>query len=170
MIVGIHGKGTSENWYGSLMTEIINKASIPVMAIPGKATYKDSMFKRLMYATNFDKSDGSAIQKLIEIAMPLETHINVVHIDVTSDNPFINYDLTHFKEKYIGNVGQVKMDFDLIVNKNKARGIENYITEKEIDILAVTSHKRNIITSLFKPSLTKELLFRLEIPILIFHS
>ena len=170
LIVGIHGKGTSENWYGSLTTEIINKASIPVMAIPGKASYKDSMFKRLMYATNFDKSDGIAIQKLIEIAMPLETHIRVVHIDVTSDNPFINYDLTHFKEKYIGNVDRVKMDFDLIINKNKARGIENYITEKEIDIIAVTSHKRNIITSLFKPSLTKELLFRLEIPILIFHS
>jgi nucleotide-binding universal stress UspA family protein len=170
MIVGIRGKGTTDNWYGSLMTEIINKASIPVMAIPGKVSYKDSMFKRLMYATNFDKSDGSAIRKLIEIALPLETHISIVHIDVTSDNPFINYDLTHFKEKYIGNVDQVKMDFDLIVNKNKARGIENYITDKEIDIIAVTSHKRNIITSLFKPSLTKELLFRLEIPILIFHS
>jgi nucleotide-binding universal stress UspA family protein len=170
MIVGFHGKGTAENWYGSLMTEIIKKASIPVMAIPGKATYKDSMFKRLMYATNFDKSDGMAIRKLIEIAMPLETHISIVHIDVTSDNPFINYDLTHFKEKYIGNIDQVKMDFDLIINKNKARGIENYITNKEIDIIAVTSHKRNIITSLFKPSLTKELLFQLEIPILIFHS
>jgi nucleotide-binding universal stress UspA family protein len=170
MIVGIRGKGISDNWYGSIMTEIINKASIPVMAIPGNASYKDSMFKRVMYATNFDKSDGTAIRKLIEIAMPLETHISVVHIDVTSDNPFINYDLTHFKEKYVGNVDQIKMDFDLIVNKNKARGIENYITDKEIDIIAVTSHKRNIITSLFKPSLTKELLFRLEIPILIFHS
>jgi len=170
MIVGIHGKENSDNWYGSLMTEIINKAGIPVMAIPGKAVYKDSVFKRLMYATNFDKSDGIAIKKLIEISKPLEIHISVVHIDVTSDNPFINYDLTHFKEKYIGNVDQVKMDFDLIVNKNKARGIENYITDNEIDIIAVTSHKRNIITSLFKPSLTKELLFRLDIPILIFHS
>ena len=170
MIVGIRGKEASENWFGSFMTEIINKASIPVLAIPGQATYKESMFKRLMYATNFDKSDGIAIRKLIEIAMPLETHISVVHIDETSDNPFVNYDLSHFKEKYIGNVDQVKMSFDLIVNKSRARGIEKYIIDKEIDIIAVTSHKRNIITSLFKPSLTKELLFRLEIPMLIFHS
>jgi hypothetical protein len=64
----------------------------------------------------------------------------------------------------------VKMDFDLIVNKNRAHGIEKYIIDKEIDIIAVTSHKRNIITSLLKPSLTKELLFRLSIPMLIFHS
>lgn len=170
MIVGIRGKEASENWFGTFMTEIINKSRIPVMAIPGQASYKKLMYKRLMYATNFDKSDGEAIRRLIEIASPLETHISVVHIDEASDNPFVNYDLSHFKEKYVGNVVKVMMDFDLIVNKNKARGIENYIIDKEIDILSVTSHKRNIITSLFKPSLTKELLFKLGIPMLIFHS
>ncbi len=169
MVVGIRGKDSSENWFGSFMTEIINKSGIPVLAIPGQASYKISVFKRLMYATNFDKSDGMAIWKLIEIAKPLETHISIVHIDETSDNLFLNYDLAHFKEKYVGDVGPVEMDFDLIVNKNLARGIEDYITDKEIDIIAVTSRKRNIITSLFKPSLTKELLFRLRIPMLIFH-
>lgn len=169
MIVGIYGKETMENWFGSFMGAIINKATIPILAIPKHASYKESMFKRLMYATNFDKSDGMAIRQLIRIAMPLDTHISIVHIDETSDNPFLNYDLTHFQEKYVGNVDQVKMDFDLIVNKNRARGIENYIIDHEIDIISVTSHKRNIITSLFKPSLTKELLFRLEIPMLIFH-
>jgi len=169
MVVGIRGKDSSENWFGSFMAEIINKSTIPVLAVPGLASYKKSMFKRLMYATNFDKSDGKAIQKLIEIAKPLETHISIVHIDETSDNPFINFDLAHFREKYVGNVGPVEMDFDLIVNKNRSRGIENYITDKKIDVIAITSRKRNIITSLFRPSLTKELLFRLEIPMLIFH-
>jgi len=169
MVVGIRGKDSSENWFGSFMAEIINKSTIPVLAVPGLASYKKSMFKRLMYATNFDKSDGKAIQKLIEIAKPLETHISIVHIDETSDNPFINFDLAHFREKYVGNVGPVEMDFDLIVNKNRSRGIENYIIDKKIDVIAITSRKRNIITSLFRPSLTKELLFRLEIPMLIFH-
>jgi len=169
MVVGIRGKDSSENWFGSFMAEIINKSTIPVLAVPGLAFYKKSMFKRLMYATNFDKSDGKAIQKLIEIAKPLETHISIVHIDETSDNPFINFDLAHFREKYVGNVGPVEMDFDLIVNKNRSRGIENYIIDKKIDVIAITSRKRNIITSLFRPSLTKELLFRLEIPMLIFH-
>ena len=169
MVVGIRGKESSDSWFGSFMTEIINKSSIPVLAIPGNASYKESMFKKLMYATNFDKSDGMAIRKLIEIAMPLDTHISIVHIDETSDNPFVNYDLAHFKDKYVANVGNVEMDFDLIVNKNRVRGIEDFILNKEIDIIAVTSHKRNFITSLFKPSLTKELLFRLGIPMLIFH-
>jgi len=170
IILGIRGKGATENWFGSFMTEIINKSSITVLAIPEHATYKNTMFKRLMYATNFDKSDGAAILELIKIAAPLETHISVVHIDETTENPFINYDLAHFKEKYVGDVDQVQMDFDLIISKSKARGIENYIIDHQIDIIAVTAHKRNILTALFKPSLTKELLLHLEIPMLVFHS
>jgi nucleotide-binding universal stress UspA family protein len=170
LIIGIRGKAEGENWLGSFMSEIINKAQIPVLAIPESATYKEQMFKRVMYATNFDKSDGNAIRELIKIARPLETHISIVHIDDTNDNPFINYDLAHFKEKFVGETGQVRMKFDLIVSKNLARGIENYISEHQMDIISVTSHKRNLITSLFRPSLTKELLFRLDIPMLIFHA
>ncbi len=170
MILGVIHRTANESYFGSFMTEIIKQSSIPVLAIPSDATYKDSMFKKLMYATNFEKSDGTAIRRLIGISLPLESHIYIVHIDDTKDNPFINYDLAHFKEKYIGSGDQVKMDFDLIVNKNLAKGIEDYIAEKEIDILAVTSHKRNLLTALFLPSLTKELLFKLKIPMLIFHA
>jgi len=170
LIIGIQGKNEGQNWLGSFTIEIINKAKIPILAIPHNASYKKSIFKRIMYATNFDKSDGMAIHELIKIAMPLEIHISIVHIDDTRENPFINYDLAHFKEKYGGDIKNATMDFDLIVNKNLAAGIENYIAEHQIDLISVISHKRNLITSLFRPSLTKELLFRLEIPMLIFHA
>jgi nucleotide-binding universal stress UspA family protein len=170
MIIGVRGKETTDNWFGTFMTEIINKATIPVLAIPGQALYRNSIFKRLLYATNFDKSDGLALRKLIEIARPLETHISIVHIGEKSDNPFINYNMAHFEEQFAGDEYKAIMEYDLIVNKSRASGIEKFIIDKQIDIIAVTSHKRNIITSLFKPSLTKELLFRLRIPMLIFHS
>jgi nucleotide-binding universal stress UspA family protein len=170
LIVGVRGKGVGENWLGSFMSEIINKSRIPVLAIPGNASFKESIYKRLMYATNFDKSDGKAIQELIRIAKPLETHISVVHIDDQRNNPFINYDLSHFREKYVGDIGNAKMDFDLIISKNLTSGIHDYIIEHQIDIISLTAHKRNMLTSFFKPSVTKELLFRLEIPMLIFHS
>ena len=170
MILGVAQQKANESYFGSFMTEIINQSSIPVLAIPFNTAYKETMFKKMMYATNFDKSDGHAIRKLIGLSLPLESHIYIVHIDDTVDNPFINYDLAHFKEKYIGTGENVKMDFDLIMNKNLAKGIEDYIAGKEIDIIAVTSHKRNIFSALFKPSLTKELLFKLKIPFLIFHA
>lgn len=170
IIVGSRGKATSDSWFGSFTSMIIEKSTIPVLSIPGEASFKKTNFKRFMYATNFDKSDGMAIRRLLNIARPLETHIHIVHIDVTNDNPFINFDISHFKDKYIGSIEDVNMDFDLIVNNNLLHGIEKYIADKEIDILAVTTHKRNMITSLLRPSVTRELLFEIHIPLLVFHS
>ncbi len=170
IILGSRGRALSDYWFGSFTLNIMEKAKIPVMAIPEEASYKETTFKRLMYATDFDKSDGMAIRKLLNIARPLDVQIFVVHIDVTSENPFINYDLDHFKDKYIGRLEEVEMKFDLIKNTNLIQGIETYIAEKHIDILAVTTHKRNLITSLLRPSIAKELLFEIHIPLLIFHS
>ena len=118
----------------------------------------------------FDKTDGNALRKLIGLAKPLETHIDIVHIDDTKENPFINFDLNHFKEKYIGDEAELTVDFDLILNKNLSQAIEKYVADHSIDIVSVTARKRNIFTGLFHPSLTKELLFHLDIPMLIFHS
>lgn len=170
IITGTRGRATSESWLGSFTSKIIEKSKIPVLSVPGGATYKKSTFKRFMYATNFDKSDGMAIRRLLNIARPLESHIYVVHIDITNDNPFINFDISHFKDKYIGAIEEVKMDFDLIINKNIIEGIGKFIAEKKIDILAVTTHKRNLITSFLRPSIARELLLEIKIPLLVFHS
>jgi nucleotide-binding universal stress UspA family protein len=170
IITGTRGKAASDAWLGSFTSKIIEKSKIPVLSIPQEAVYKKSNLKRIMYATNFDKSDGMAIRRLLNIARPLEPHIHIVHIDITKDNPFINFDISHFKDKYIGAMEEVNMNFDLIINKNITEGIEKYIAEKEIDILAVTTHKRNLITSFLKPSIAKELLFQVHIPLLVFHS
>ena len=170
IVLGAKGKSRSDYWYGSVTAKIMQKAKIPVLAIPENSTYKDEMFKRIMYATNFDKSDGPAIRMLLNIARPLDVHVHVVHIDTTNENPFAKYDLTHFKEKYAGIPEDVPMDFDLIKNDNQVKGIEQYIKEKEIDIISLTTHKRNLITSILKPSVARELLFQTSIPLLVFHS
>jgi nucleotide-binding universal stress UspA family protein len=170
IIIGSRGKASTDSWFGSFTSKIIEKAKIPVLTIPEEADYKKTNFKRIMYATNFDKSDGMAIRRLLNIARPLDTYIHIVHIDVTNQNPFINFDISHFKDKYIGAIEDINMDFDLIVNKNIIEGIEKYIDDKKIDILAVTTHKRNLITSFLRPSIAKELLFEIHIPLLVFHS
>lgn len=170
IVLGAKGKARSDYWYGSVTAKIMEKAKIPVLAIPEHSLYKDSSFKRIMYATDFDKSDGLAIRKLLAIARPLDIHIHVVHIDTTKDDPFVNYDLTHFKEKYVGPIRDVGMDFDLIKSKNLIEGLEKYIEEKEIDIISLTTHKRNLITALLHPSVARELLFHTKIPLLVFHA
>jgi nucleotide-binding universal stress UspA family protein len=170
IVVGAKGKAMSGQWYGSVTAKVMEKAKIPVLAVPEMSIYKDTTFKRIMYATDFDKSDGVAIRKLLNIARPLDVHIHVVHIDTTKENPFLNYDLKHFKEKFVGSTDELGMDFDMIQSKDLMEGMEKYIKEKSIDIISLTTHKRNLITALFRPSVAKELLFQIKVPLLVFHA
>lgn len=170
IITGSRATVLTNSWFGTFTNNLIEKSNIPVLAIPEEAVYKKSLLKRLMYATNFDKTDGIAIRKLLSIAAPLDCQLHIVHIDETDDNPFINFDLAHFKQKYAANIANTKMTFDLIVNEDIVKGMQDYINEKKIDILAVNTHKKNIITSFLKPSITKELLIRTPVPLLVFHS
>jgi nucleotide-binding universal stress UspA family protein len=54
--------------------------------------------------------------------------------------------------------------------KDVFQGLEDYIDEKDIDMIALTTHKRGIIEKLFNPSLAKRMLFHTNIPLLVFHS
>jgi nucleotide-binding universal stress UspA family protein len=58
----------------------------------------------------------------------------------------------------------------LIVGKDILESIENYIKKEKIDIISLTTHKRNMITRLFNPSLARRMIFHTKTPLLIFHG
>ena len=70
------------------------------------------------------------------------------------------------QEKYKGSEFQCQM----IVGKDILESIEKYIKEEKIDIISLTTHKRNMITRLFNPSLAKRMIFHTKTPLLVFHG
>ena len=45
-----------------------------------------------------------------------------------------------------------------------------YIDQAEIDLIALTTHKRGVIERLFNPSIARKMIFHSYVPLLIFHS
>lgn len=170
LIMGVHPKESKDGWFGSFMTEVIARTKIPVLAVPESSGFKRACSKKLMYATNFDKSDGTALVTLVDLVQPLDCSIDIVHIDEKEDHPFTAQNITQFKENLPPKLTSIAIQYNLIINKSRSKAIEDYIANHDIDILAVTSHKRNLITSLLHPSLARELLFKLKVPMLVFHG
>jgi nucleotide-binding universal stress UspA family protein len=48
--------------------------------------------------------------------------------------------------------------------------LESTIKNDPVDILALTTHKRGMISRLFNPSLARKMVFHAEIPLLVFHA
>jgi nucleotide-binding universal stress UspA family protein len=51
-----------------------------------------------------------------------------------------------------------------------ADSLEKYVKDNAIDALALTTHKRGMLTRLFNPSLARQMAIDTHLPLLVFHA
>ncbi|QZE12705.1 universal stress protein [Halosquirtibacter laminarini] len=173
IIIGNKGRSNSDYWFGSVTSHIISKAKVPVIAIPEDSSFI-SEEKTVVYITNFEQSDFIALHKLINIFSPNKKRLNikVLHIN-DSENPetFNVTETQKFEEKIDAEFGEfVKIRFYTKGHEDITTVLDRFIKEENCDLIAMTMHRRNIITSLFNPSKTKKVLFHTTKPLVVFHT
>jgi len=70
------------------------------------------------------------------------------------------------KEKYRSDDFECK----LIIGNDILGSIEHFIEDEKINLFSLTTHKRNMISRLFNPSLAKKMVFHTHTPLLVFHA
>jgi nucleotide-binding universal stress UspA family protein len=172
VIMGTKGRNIHENAIiGSLTEFAINKLRYPVLAIPEHYSFiGEKNLKRIAYLTDFDETDFGSIKKLMSFTSLLGLTICCAHIGGKSDNwdrlkmdGLRNYFKNVYKET------QVECEI-LKPGENILHSIDDYIKRNSINILSLTSRRRNIIEKLTKPSFTRKLFYHTNIPLLVFHS
>jgi nucleotide-binding universal stress UspA family protein len=147
--------------------EIIKRLNIPVYAIPGpvQKAYFDEM--RILYATDFNESDNSSLNRLLKIVEPFDTSITCIHID-SSHNPSSDTKMNELNKMLRMEYGQYKIECCLIEDEDVFHGIKEFASKNRINLLSITTQKRGIFEILFKPNLFKKILQESNLPMLIF--
>lgn len=170
VVMGTHGKGKSSMLIGSVTENVIKKIKFPLLSIP--ADYKfipGDQIRNLLYITEFDESDFVSIKKLMSLIEPFNINMYFVHInDTTSEWDKIKMEglKEYFRKVY--NLSSV--DYFVINSKNLFNELDQIIKDKEINILSLTTRKRNLFERLFKADLTKQLFYNTQTPLLVFQS
>jgi nucleotide-binding universal stress UspA family protein len=170
VVMGTHGKGTGVSAImGSVTASVINRISLPIMAIPEKYTFVgEKNVKNVLYVTDFDESDFLSLRKLMNLTEQLDLDIHCVHIgDNTRAWDQVKMDglMEYFKKAY----GKTQVTYSFVQPKNLLEDLDRLIKDRNINIISLTSHRRNIIDKLFRPSITKKLFYHTSIPLLVFH-
>lgn len=171
VVMGTHGKGTGMgSIIGSVTAAVINRIAYPIIAVPEQYIFiGEKNVKNVLYVTDFDESDFLSLKKLMNITEQLDLDIHCAHI---GENPKawdqVKMDglMAYFSKAY----GKTQVTYSFINQKNLLENLDNLIREKNINILSLTSHRRNLIDKLFKPNLAKKLFYHSGIPLLVFHS
>ncbi|SDE43791.1 Universal stress protein family protein [Pricia antarctica] len=90
---------------------LIQKAPCSVLAVP--KTVKGTHFKKVAYATDFERADIFALRRLVKIAKKFDAQVSVVHI--TTQKEYAGKEkMEWFKEIINDKIDYKKLDFDLI--------------------------------------------------------
>lgn len=170
IVMGTKGSSDFENMvFGSTTTAVLNAADCPVLAVPASST--PSHIKRIAYASNYEKYDIDVIERIKAFALLLGAEIHVVH--------FVEPGLDDFEEmiRYRGFQQVVKehiayphLHVHKIIAEDFEEGLQSFTQQQQIDMLAMLTHKRGFLEKIFLPSLTKEVILNISMPVLAFRQ
>jgi len=169
IVMGTKGKNTYKSeYFGSVTANTINETNVPVLAIPEVSKYKGMNKINILFVAKFSEADYKAIKKLMSLIYIFNVKINVIHIGEISAK---NTDkIVSFKEFFNNLYPGYNIECNIIDSANTLDTLEHFINDKRIDIIAMTTHRRNFITKIFYPSITKKMLFQTDTPLLVFHA
>jgi len=171
IVLGSSGQSATKNTVGSITADVMYNAQVPVLVVPEKTPDKElKEFSKVLYATNFDEKDFIALDKLMAILYPFDIQVVCLHVGQTNDNDWDLAKLNGMKDILREKYRTENFDCRLIVGNNTLDTLEKFIKDEEIDILALTTHKRNMISRLFNPSLARKMAFHGTTPLFIFRG
>jgi len=163
IVMGTKGaSGLIGTLLGSNTALVIEKATVPVLAVPKNAQYRP--IRKMAIATDFDELQEDAIAKALEFAKLFNAELHCIHVNV-AHNPFLGERMSKLCSHF---ADAPKLTFEVLEGLDVLKTVDEYIHENDIDVLVMQTHKRTFFQKLFGVSYTKKMAFHTRIPLLSF--
>jgi nucleotide-binding universal stress UspA family protein len=172
VVMGIRGEDAKTgDLIGTTTAGVIFNSKVPVLAIP-EVTPDNWLehFNTVVYATNFEASDFIAMDKLLKLVKPFGTKVICLHVNQGENGQLDEAMLEGMREALCEKYPDSNFDCRLVQSKNLTQAIDQFIQDHQIDVLALTTHRRNLITRFFNPGVARKLMLHTQTPILVFHA
>ena len=172
VVMGIRGEDAkSGDLIGTTTAAVIFNTKVPVLAIPEQAMDNWlTHFKTIVYATNFESSDFIAMDRLIKLVKPFECKVICLHVNRGNDGELDEAMLEGMREALSEKYPYAAFDCRLVHSQNLPTAIDQFIQDNGIDALAITTHRRNLLTRLFNPGIARKMILHTKTPVLVFHA
>ncbi|QCK14622.1 universal stress protein [Mangrovivirga cuniculi] len=169
VIMGTNGaKGIDEVLIGSNAYNVIKTVKIPIIIIPEEASLKS--LKTIVFTSDFRHvPKRETIAFLIDLAKFVGAKIHILHIDTDGVTGLDEEERFEAKQLAL-HFKSIPHEFKYLEAEKVEEGILSFTEKTDADLLAVMPRKHDIITKLFKRSITKQLAFHSEIPLLVIQA
>lgn len=151
--------------FGTVSTKVMEETNVPILTIPNH--YEGAIPSRILYATNFGKTDVTDMDRIRQLFSHLQPMIYCVHI---SDDPEEDREKLLQLQQNLQQAHESDIRYALLEGDDVAQSLQDFARSESIDLLALTTQERSTFESLFNPSLAKKMVLHAPLPVLVFHS
>ena len=125
--------------------------------------------KRIAFLTNFDQRDLIAFEAFFNTWKSFHFSVSLIHLAESKDT-WNEIKLAGIKDYFQKQYPGLEIHYDVVMNDNLLKGLDQYIKDNQIDIITLTSYKRNIFARLFNPSIARKMIFHSDTPLLVING
>lgn len=158
IVMGTRGKSQKDmDLIGSVTGEVIEVNKVPVLAIPENIRFNDlSDAKNIAFATSFNQRDLVAFDEFMEIIKGYDVNIHLFNIS-TSKDEWNEIRLTGVNEYFKKQYPDANISHTVLADGDLLLAIEKFVRDKQIDVIALSTYRRNILARMFNPSIARKI-------------
>ncbi|MDP6907884.1 MAG: universal stress protein [Flavobacteriales bacterium] len=169
VVMGTQGAtGLKGALVGSVASKTMESVKCPVIAVPESVEFK--LPRKILYAAD-DKclQEGAFPKELANLAQEFDSEVMVLNVIPEGEADHVGNSPENEREP-ISVFDNVKHSFHFVENKDVRYGIERFIQENQVDLLAMVTRRSDLISKLFGLSVTKQMMLDTSVPLVAFHN
>ncbi|NDV79529.1 universal stress protein [Dysgonomonas sp. 511] len=176
LVLGTKGKSNNVNdIVGNVTADIIEMTNIPVIAIPENSPIKKmDDVRHIAFLTNFQKGDLDSFDMLVNILRPYQSvRITLIHVNAVNrkGDRWTETELLGMKEYFQKKYPELNVGYELLDSPDMIEAVDYFIDEEGVNIIALTTKRRNLLGRIFLPSVSRKVLhLRTDMPLLILRG
>jgi nucleotide-binding universal stress UspA family protein len=172
IIMGTEGKhNLRTSIFGTRTAEVIAATLVPVIVIP--SDYKWSEPKNILLAVNEQNDNENILAPMFSIANSFAASVSTVIFSDEDANPVElledEYVMQEVKYKINKSFGR-SVEALHIEGTDFSKTIQEFVTEQNVDLLVMITHKHSFLEKLFATSMTKRMAYHTKVPLLSLHA
>jgi nucleotide-binding universal stress UspA family protein len=168
VVMGTKGAtGLDRTLFGSVTGNVVEEDSIKcaVLAVPKSATYRG--VTHVLYGMDYEDDDVPVIDDLLAFAANFDAKLTCLHISTDEELEASDRLEKEILEDTYWFTPYSKIKFELVKNESVKSGIEAYLKENKVDLMAVRPRKRDFLENLFHRSVSANLHTYAGVPVLV---
>lgn len=167
IVMGTRGRDQAQSAMGSNTARLMSQGHIPVLAVPPRARFKG--VQRVLLADDLRTVDALALLQLLNFVRLFQAKLHILHVSEALER-HAQFSLEMALNNLDALTGRTEaFSHSILVGDDPLFTMDSYVTERDVDLLAVTLRKRTITDRLFGRGKNPKLAIHDTVPLLAFR-